>query len=85
MKLKDTVTMMTSTSKHENLKAEYLQARIRFQEAVNQTKKMPMTTEKRAGDSPARTMHLHRRALGEYMRSLERLAKVEGIDLKSLK
>lgn len=85
MKLKDTVTMMTSTDKHENLKAEYLQAKIRFQEAVKQTKKMPMTAEKRAGDSPARTMHLRRRALGEYMRSLEKLAKVEGIDLKSLK
>lgn len=85
MKLKDTVTMMTSKDEHERFKAEYLQARIRFQEAVKQTKKMPITTEKRAGESPARTMHLRRRALGEYMRSLERLAKVEGIDLKSLK
>lgn len=85
MKLKDTVTMMTSTDKHENLKAEYLQAKIRLKEAVSQTQKMLKTTKKGADASSLTTIHQRRRALGEYMRSIERLAKVEGVDLKSLK
>ena len=84
MELKDTVKMMTSEDKHERLKAEYLQAKIRFKESVEQRGIVPKANENGKGISPETILQLHRTALIGYIRSLERIARREGIDLKSL-
>lgn len=84
MELKDTVKMMTSEDKHERLKAEYLQAKIRLKESMEQMKTMPKANANGKGISPETILQLHRTALIGYIRSLERIARREGIDLKSL-
>lgn len=84
MELKDTVTMMTSKDEHERLKAEYLQAKIRLKESVEKKGLIPKANENGKGISPESILQLHRTALMGYIRSLERIARREGIDLSSL-
>ena len=84
MKLKDTITMMTSEDEHERLKAEYLQASIRFKEATEQSHAILKGAEKVANVSYGCAAILRKKTLREYMQSLEAMAAEEGIDLKSL-
>ena len=84
MKLKDTVTMMTSKDEYERFKAEYIQAKIRLEETVEKMKALPNAKVDTKGTLSPASLHLHRRALTEYLRFLERIAEKNRIDLKSL-
>lgn len=84
MKLKDTTTMMTSKDEHERFKAEYLQAEIRLREVKDQREALPKVSGGMVRDSSASRLRLHMIALVEYRRRLKMIARMEGIDLKSL-
>lgn len=84
MELKDTTTMMTSKDEHERFKAEYIQAEIRLREVKDQIKALPKVSGGMVRDSSAARLNLRMRALAEYRRNLKMIARMEGIDLKSL-
>lgn len=84
MKLKDTVTMMTSKDEHERFKAEYLQTEIRLQEVKDKMKTLPKVSGGMTRDSSTAKLNHRMRALAEYRRQLKMIARMEGIDLKSL-
>jgi hypothetical protein len=93
MELKDTITMMTSGDEKERLKAEYWQAKIRYQE-VEQKHKLKVEEAHRTialnGKEPilgipiireCLSLYMLKEKLEQYIKALERLARMQQIDL----
>ena len=82
MELKDTIELMNSSDYKERFKAEYLQAKIRY----DKLHKMIVKWEAGTLDfTPKCTKVLlleQKRHMGEYIRCLEVRAEVEGIELE---
>ena len=91
MELKETIEMMNSEDYKERFKAEYYQAKIRYEklkkfntkieayERIDYTRKPYMEAPKH--DCPYDLLIDQQRVMGDYLRILEVRAEIEGIEL----
>lgn len=90
MELKDTIEMMNSVDYKERFRAEYYQAKIRYEklksfntkiEAAQMTMFSANKVEMPIHDCPDHLLRDQQMAMGEYLHILEVRAKIEDIDL----
>lgn len=90
MELKDTVEMMNSTDYKERFKAEYLQAKIRYEKlkalnnaisAANMCDVSCRYLYMPVHDCPEELLRDQQIVMGEYLHILEMRAIIEGIEL----
>ena len=85
--LKDTAKMMQSGDYKERFKAEYYQAKIRYEKLKNFNTKIEVAEEWNADfkgpkhDCPSALLDRQQRIMGEYLHVLEIRAVMEGIEL----
>lgn len=82
MELKETVELMNSDDYKERFKAEYLQTKIRYNKLHSMLVKWDAKTLNFTPTCP-KTLYLEqKRHMGEYLRTLEVRAELEGISLE---
>ena len=79
--LKDTSTLMQSADYKDRFKAEYYQAKIRFEKLNDMLDKWNNGELNFTPTCPKATYNFQIKAMGEYIASLEVRAKIEGIEL----
>lgn len=82
MELKETVELMTSEEYKDQLKAEYLQTKIRYNKLHTMLVKKEAGTLEFEPTCPVRVLAEQKRYMAEYLRVLEVRAQIEGIDLE---
>lgn len=81
MELKDTVTMMESDDYKERFRAEYFQAKIRYDKLDEMTVKYEAGTLPFTPNCPLELLKEQKKHLGCYIRCLKIRAEIEGINL----
>lgn len=81
MELKDTIELMNSDDYKDRFKAEYLQTKIRYDKLHKMLIKKEAGTLEFTPKCPVSTLMLQARHMGEYLKSLEVRAEIEGIVL----
>lgn len=85
MELKDTIEMMNSDDYKERFKAEYFQAKIRYDKLDAMTVKYEAGTLSFTPSCSLELLKEQKKYLGCYIRTLKIRAEIEGIDLKEVK
>lgn len=81
MELKDTINLMSSTDYKERFKAEYLQAKIRYDKLDAMTVKYEAGTLDFTPDCPLDLLKEQKKHMGNYIRTLKIRAEIEKIQL----
>ena len=81
MNLKDTVELMNSEDYKERFKAEYLQAKIRYDKLDAMTVKYEAGTLNFTPSCPLELLKEQKKYMGNYIRTLRIRAEIEKIDL----
>lgn len=81
MDLKDTVELMNSEDYKERFKAEYLQAKIRYDKLDAMTVKYEAGTLNFTPSCPLELLKEQKKYMGNYIRTLRIRAEIEKIDL----
>lgn len=81
MELKDTVEMMNSNDYKERFKAEYYQAKIRYDKLDAMTVKYEAGTLTFTPNCSLELLKEQKKYLGNYIRTLKIRAEIEGIEL----
>lgn len=81
MELKDTVDLMNSEDYNDRFKAEYFQAKIRYDKLHKMLVKRAAGTLDFEPKCSVALLTEQKRYMGEYLRVLETRAEIEGIDL----
>ena len=81
MELKDTVKLMDSEDYRERFKAEYLQTKIRYENLHKMLIKLEAGTLDFQPNCPIELLGLQKKAMGEYLYTLEVRAEIEKIEL----
>ena len=81
MQLKDTVELMNSKDYKERFKAEYLQAKIRYDKLDSMTVKYEAGTLNFTPSCPLELLKEQKKYMGNYIRTLKIRAEIEKIDL----
>lgn len=81
MELKDTVELMNSENYKERFKAEYLQAKIRYDKLDAMTVKYEAGTLNFTPSCPLELLKEQKKYMGNYIRTLRIRAEIENIDL----
>lgn len=81
MELKDTVELMNSKDYKERFKAEYLQARIRYDKLDAMTVKYEAGTLNFTPSCPLELLKEQKKYMGNYIRTLKIRAEIEKINL----
>lgn len=81
MELKDTVELMNSKDYKERFKAEYLQAKIRYDKLDVMTVKYEAGTLNFTPSCPLEMLKEQKKYMGNYIRTLRIRAEIEKIDL----
>lgn len=81
MELKDTIQMMTSDDYKERFKAEYYQAKIRYDKLDMMTVKYEAGKLQFTPDCSLELLKEQKMYMGNYIRCLKIRALIEGIDL----
>ncbi len=81
MELKDTVELMNSEDYKERFKAEYLQAKIRYDKLDAMTVKYEAGTLNFTPSCPLELLKEQKKYMGNYIRTLRIRAEIEKIDL----
>ena len=84
MELKDTVELMNSKDYKERFKAEYLQAKIRYDKLDAMTVKYEAGTLNFTPSCPLELLKEQKKYMGNYIRTLKIRAEIEKIDLNQL-
>ena len=79
--LKDTVELMNSEDYKERFKAEYLQAKIRYDKLDAMTVKYEAGTLNFTPSCPLELLKEQKKYMGNYIRTLRIRAEIEKIDL----
>lgn len=82
MELKDTVDLMNSDDYKDRFKAEYLQAKIRYDSLSKMLVKMDAGTLDFTPTCPKSTLLMQKRYMSEYINILEVRAEIEKISLE---
>lgn len=82
MELHDTINLMLSTNYQDRFKAEYYQLKIRAEKLDETIKNLKNRTADFEPVSPIELLEIQLLNMREYLYTLERRAKYEGIDLK---
>lgn len=81
MELKDTVELMNSKDYKERFKAEYLQAKIRYDKLDVMTVKYEAGTLNFTPSCSLELLKEQKKYMGNYIRTLKIRAEIENIDL----
>ena len=81
MELKDTVELMNSKDYKERFKAEYLQARIRYDKLDAMTVKYEAGTLNFTPSCPLELLKEQKKYMGNYIRTLKIRTEIEKINL----
>lgn len=81
MELKDTVELMNSKDYKERFKAEYLQAKIRYDKLDAMTVKYEAGTLNFTPSCSLELLKEQKKYMGNYIRTLKIRAEIENIDL----
>lgn len=81
MELKDTVELMNSKDYKDRFKAEYLQAKIRYDKLDAMTVKYEAGTLNFTPSCPLELLKEQKKYMGNYIRTLKIRAEIEKIDL----
>ena len=84
MELQDTIELMNSSDYKDRFKAEYWQAKIRYDKLDAMTVKYEANTLTFTPNTPKCSLELlkeQKRYLGNYIRTLKIRAEIEGIEL----
>ena len=81
MELKDTVELMNSDDYKERFKAEYYQTKIRYEKLHKMTIKYEAGTLNFTLNCSLELLKEQKSYMGNYLRTLEIRAEVEGIEL----
>ena len=81
MELKDTVELLNSEDYKERFKAEYLQAKIRYDKLDAMTVKYEAGTLNFTPSCPLELLKEQKKYMGNYIRTLRIRAEIEKIDL----
>lgn len=81
MELKDTIELMNSEDYKERFKAEYFQTKIRYEKLHSMLIKREAGTLDYTTKCPLSVLINQKRYMGEYLKTLEIRAEIEGIDL----
>ena len=81
MELKDTVELMNSEDYKERFKAEYVQAKIRYDKLDAMTVKYEAGTLNFTPSCPLELLKEQKKYMGNYIRTLRIRAEIEKIDL----
>ena len=81
MKLKDTIEMMNSEDYKERFKAEYYQAKIRYDKLDAMTVKYEAGTLNFEPSCPLEVLKEQKKYMGNYIRMLKIRAEIEKIEL----
>lgn len=81
MELKDTVELMNSKDYKERFKAEYLQAKIRYDKLDAMAVKYEAGTLNFTPSCPLELLKEQKKYMGNYIRTLKIRAEIEKIDL----
>lgn len=81
MELKDTIEFMNSDDYKERFKAEYFQTKIRYEKLHSMLIKREAGTLDYTPKCPLSVLINQKRYMGEYLKTLEIRAEIEGIDL----
>lgn len=82
MELKDTIELMDSKDYKERFKAEYLQAKIRYDKLDAMTVKYEAGTLNFTPSCPLEILKEQKKYMGNYIRMLKIRAEIEGINLQ---
>ena len=85
MELKDTIQMMCSKDYKERFRAEYLQAKIRYDKLDEMTVKYEAGTLNFTPSCSLELLKEQKKCMGNYIRCLKIRAEIEGIDLSEKK
>ena len=83
MELKDTVALMTSDNYIDRFKAEYVQTKIRYEKLHKMLIKLEAGTLDFKPKCSTSILLQQKRNMGEYLKSLEIRAEIEGIDIST--
>lgn len=81
MELKDTVELMNSSEYKDRFKAEYYQAKIRYDKLYDMTVKYEANTLTFTPKCSLALLREQKMYLGNYIRMLKVRAEIEGIEL----
>lgn len=81
MELKDTIELMNSSDYKERFKAEYFQAKIRYEKLHKMLIKLDAGTLEFTPTCPKAILLEQKRHMGEYIRCLQIRAEIEGVEL----
>lgn len=81
MELKDTIELMNSEDYKERFKAEYFQTKIRYEKLHSMLIKREAGTLDYTPKCSLSVLINQKRYMGEYLKTLEIRAEIEGIDL----
>lgn len=81
MELKDTIELMNSEDYKERFKAEYLQAKIRYDKLDSMTVKYEAGTLNFTPSCSLELLKEQKKYMGNYIRTLKIRAEIEKIDL----
>ena len=81
MELKDTIELMNSEDYKERFKAEYYQTKIRYEKLHNVTIKYEAGTLDFEPNCSIELLKEQKNYMGNYLKTLEVRAEVEGIEL----
>lgn len=81
MELKDTAIMMMSDDYKERFRAEYFQAKIRYDKLDAMTVKYRAGTLQFTPKCPVELLEEQKRYMGNYIHCLKIRAEIEGIDI----
>ena len=84
MELKDTIEMMNSEDYRERFKAEYYQAKIRYDKLDAMTVKYEAGTLNFEPSCPLEVLKEQKKYMGNYIRMLKIRAEIEGINLSEV-
>lgn len=82
MELKETIELMNSEDYKDRFKAEYLQAKIRYDKLDAMTVKYEAGTLDFTPDCTLELLKEQKKYMGNYIRCLKIRAEIEGIKLK---
>lgn len=82
MELKETIKLMNSEDYKDRFKAEYLQAKIRYDKLDAMTVKYEAGTLDFTPDCPLELLKEQKSYMGNYIRCLKIRAEIEGIKLQ---
>ena len=81
MELKDTIELMNSSDYKDRFKAEYWQAKIRYDKLDDMTVKYEVNTLNFTPTCSLELLKEQKKYLGNYIRTLKIRAEIEGIKL----